>query len=727
NLVAARADGWFGHRRTTASGAELRLRAFRAWPLRVQVLDAEGAGVAGVRVSTAPHEAPVLGTPGGPTPEAEFPEYGQWTEAGVSDPEGFARLSPVDTRRLWASGGSAAVSGCFERLEPVVLVEEGIPRADPVLRLPPTVRLDVRVSESDGSPVEGAEVFVRSRAASEGRGIRLAQPMQRTDSRGHAPHFPVEKGLQVDVTALHPAGGSVAGTELLASPEPILIAFPEEGLGLQLALADESGREVDAALATERELAWLLVLASETGEALLIETRARDAAGGRLEVRCHELRAGARATLWVRAEDPAAFARAEFEVPARSSVLEPIDLGRLALTEPIPLVRGRVVDADGRPLKDASLRASLPSENADFYEGESSSRFPRDRTAADGSFELIGPAHGLATVDVVAMHHSRSTPMRHLDVPVGTEGLVLVLREQVRLHGRVVANAALQTQLEHTGVVRLVRADGQRYTSGLDGAGGFEIEEPGWAGSEIVEVGDYRLEVALGSAGPIATFDPVRVHPTGEAECDLGAFDLVGVVQTATVRVVDATGAPVEGAYARVIGPDGRTPIAKLGESARGELAFPVVPEGLDLEVGGLEYPPVPVHDVRADREVVLARGREFVLYWPDMPDLPVGVTVQPYLMPVVDSAQDEVGWPAPRCEPFDEHGESRFVASCYGSARIGFMVFREDNQFVTASWSLIQGNEPFPIVVLDADPARARITLSWPPAVVEGLLEELR
>ena len=253
---------------------------------------------------------------------------------------------------------------------------------------------------------------------------------------------------------------------------------------------------------------------------------------------------------------------------------EDVDLGDLVLRRGAVLA-GVVVDADGAPIADAQVLAStwrveryvadeLPEDTLLFELGYvgGSAQTPRDRTADDGSFRLVGLAPDAVCVYASAPGHE---PVKVGDVAPGRDDLVLVLAPQTRAEVLVVGRRdgaplpGARLRAERRSGAPYSRFDHPLQVSPGEGPGAFVVAGLGPAGTRLVATAEgFADEVALLEALEAPAGSPARLALDREASVAGRVVDAGGVpIAGAIVGVVIAGGVPIAGATVGVAAADG--------------------------------------------------------------------------------------------------------------------------------------------------------------------------
>ncbi|MBI5850861.1 MAG: carboxypeptidase regulatory-like domain-containing protein [Planctomycetes bacterium] len=180
-----------------------------------------------------------------------------------------------------------------------------------------------------------------------------------------------------------------------------------------------------------------------------------------------------RTTLRIDAESFARFERS-VDVP----IGEELDLGDLAI-DAAALVRGRVVDPDGRGV----ARARVAPSRRGLADNPVLAAFTDDVhavTATDGSFELVGLAPG--RVELKARHGSyASAKSKRIELGAGqqVDGVEIVLSNGGAIAGQVVLAAG--QDFRHWQIIATLEMQAATYGTSLDADGRFHLEhlDPG--------------------------------------------------------------------------------------------------------------------------------------------------------------------------------------------------------------------------------------------------------
>jgi hypothetical protein len=238
-------------------------------------------------------------------------------------------------------------------------------------------------------------------------------------------------------------------------------------------------------------------------------------------------------------------------------MLEPCttwDLGRVAFEQLVMMAEGRVEDADGRPVPDATVLV-LPIALE--------TRALTGRTDPEGRFQVRGPAQP-GPIEVFAMTEDSAGRTAEA-VRQGATGVRLVLQPAGSVRGRVASPASslnpllrieLRTELGNLYATTPVLSDGT-FEFPHVAAGRYAL---------VVEAPDRRseglspIEVSAGAASPDPRLGLVRV-----------STELV----PARLRVVDASGAPAPGARVEVLLTPSATLLARTGPDGSADVVVP--------------------------------------------------------------------------------------------------------------------------------------------------------
>ncbi len=297
-------------------------------------------------------------------------------------------------------------------------------------------------------------------------------------------------------------------------------------------------------------------------------------------------------------------ARASLQGPSGAQAL---DLGELVVT-PMPLLAsGRVVDATGRALGGAMVRARTGVVDDDDAARTQWRDFRWNTTRADdaGYFELRSEFRGTRLALEATWGEARSAP---LEVRPGERDLELVVEPTGAVSGVLrldssMKSAALQVFAEPRQLARTRGPMLERWHSSpvdLNGAFAFAGLDPG--------IYDVYVQLEEGSWNELARVENVVVR-AGEPSEDPRLNPLVIAERSITLRISDESGAPVSSgdclARFHHTPPD---EYEYLGfEQGRLRVAATVFP--VDLSIAAEGYFFQRLGPVAADREVVLQRA----------------------------------------------------------------------------------------------------------------------
>lgn len=226
----------------------------------------------------------------------------------------------------------------------------------------------------------------------------------------------------------------------------------------------------------------------------------------------------------------------------------PLDLGDIVFTEVAPLVAGRVVDADGAPVKHARVEVRRQGDNS-----PTTIWIPGVYTDAEGRFEVFSEDTG-ALLDVSAEHQSHGQARRS-DVTSDTLNLELELIATGGLELSVDTNHPSPAAGVVVRVQPMAIPEGLEFSPSISGTMSMDgtwwwtpFKADGTALWESMVAGVYHVQLFDGAV-VLADWEGVVVEG-GEITRDprmqglrLGDFYL-----TVEIDAVDASGAPIEGA-----------------------------------------------------------------------------------------------------------------------------------------------------------------------------------
>ena len=303
---------------------------------------------------------------------------------------------------------------------------------------------------------------------------------------------------------------------------------------------------------------------------------------------------------------------------ALDEVVEPgvYDLGDYVLA-PVPIiVAGIVQNPAGIPVPKALLHAwALDTEGK-----STGSPFMVEglRTKADGLFEMRGWAIGATTIRLEASHDAApyNEPLR---VPLGSVGVVVTLVGGGSIAGRVLLDElppptnlfavaaptkgnVTRVPLGPDGTMRIPKLLPQSYTTRLE-LGGEEVP--------LVSVDNIVVE-----AGKLTS--PPEFNP----------FDLRGRLRSATVRLVDESGASVKGlVYYRASGVSDEAWHSQACLEGK-PLTIVTASESLDLSARATGLRMTDAYDVVGDVTLVLKAGYPLQIEFPEKIKLPSNCTI---------------------------------------------------------------------------------------------------
>ncbi len=572
-LVAARAgdsfaSGQFDHE---SDGVVLELRPSRR--VRVQVVDADGAPVAGAVVALRTRSRDDIGG-------------GDHARATTAEPSGIAELIvPHDLAEWTANDGDDMLVSLAIPLAPPVeapIDPRELPH-DPVrLVLPPTGSVEVLVRTPGGAPV-ARTVDVRLVSMLDDDwwrflGRDLASIAVTESGRALFAHVGVGTELRAEATLLgggemYSAPTNVAAT-LAAGP-----AAKDERVTIEVVLDADAipclvGRAVreDGSAVVE---AMFGVQISSNGRRLGHQLFTDP--DGRFR---WELPAGSTYDEITLATDP--FLRATIELPGTLPGGD-FDLGDVVLRAPPLIAAGVVVDGSGAPFTGASVRA---------YEGGDANRerWVSAWTDDRGSFELRGDFE--AQEGVLELLWTDVRVAEPVSFVRGASDLRIIVVDR---SGSVEARVLLDDDLPAWRVDLVLHGEGDRMIGYHSGVARWEHLAPG----------TYALTVSADTAEPLVRIDDIVVRDRPADDPRLDPIDLRGVLRRVEITVVDERGEPIPDASGRVRGP---------AEGAwspwpQGRASFVTGRAPFDLEVGAPGYRWTLAHDVEDGDAIALRRG----------------------------------------------------------------------------------------------------------------------
>ncbi len=515
----------------------------------------------------------------------------------LTDSDGFATLTHVSSF-LTVEERAPAYSVALE-----LPVEPGLeapfdPRSWPdtplEFVLPPTGSVEVRVLQTDGSPLsEPTDVQLQIASASSAEDRAPQQATLHTSS-GTA-LFPFAALGKIFSVSAVPREGGKPGTASGPGPrtknERVVIEVRAGG-----AFATLTGRLVNSAGRTLPSTRFEFELFPEGGG-----SKRTDDAGG-FRIGCTEACTDLEILVsdaWDRT------LRGGVAVPAPLSPGEH-DFGEVRLELGPLLAGGQVLDDADRPLPGARVTCAVDGLDVAACV-----------TDHQGRFLLHGDAE--AELLEITAAHARYLPL-YEEAPRGSQNLELRLSGV----GRIVGRLDLDPQVPLEGIVvralsdehgeteaRLARYDGSFELAHLS-AGRWAVDA---RVAEELACGAIRVEDVIVRSGETTT-DP-RLAP----------LDLRGRFKSFVIRLTDETGAPLALPHARVWR---RSPGAEDFDSRAvslesGELWITTCQPHLDLEITAPGYRNQVLNGVAEDRSVRLDRGARIRLRLVDPPALPAG------------------------------------------------------------------------------------------------------
>ena len=526
--VARALDGWTPGEPWNGGTIELVLPASaRAWlaPLAVEVVDARGKPVAGAEVEVHARR------------RLAGPDTDRLSVAQTRAPDGIAEVDRepwiewIERARMMqvAFDLEARCAGPF-RVEPSARIEPG--DAPVRLALPPTGALAVRLADHEGRPVaRDAEVGVAWYAPGADRWLDKRHVRA---EQGGARFEHVGLGLDLAVWASLEGGAANTPTVRRAGPAregelvEIVLAFGPEHPRVVGRLVDERGEPAPGMLF------WLagrpLEADAEGRFSVPWPATSPATAALRFEERSHPKLGAPKDWIPLWGEVP-------FPRPAGDGHY---DAGDVALRAVPVVLEGRVLDADGAPVRQAWLLVQR-TEDEDDPSAWRNLKIPgvsRASTREDGTFELrsLDPARSIR----VSASRGKLASGTVVVAP-GTRGVELVVAEGedlARTRGRVDGRVRIEEHVPwHWIEAVLVDAKGRERDS---------IPFAGVLAITAVVPGTYRLELKTAETGwPLTAIDGVVVE-AGAAAADtrLAEIDLVGKTRVWRARFEDPAGAP---------------------------------------------------------------------------------------------------------------------------------------------------------------------------------------
>jgi hypothetical protein len=479
------------------------IRVFPDASVSVHVVDEHGAAVSGASVSLETFD----GTR----------STGYLLDRRHTDDDGcatFTRLrAEASTNLELGNVFRARLDGVFDPLPHVDFAFEELPLdEDPVFVYPPRTTLVVRLVDADGQPVRGQASVTAERALDNGveRGVRVdaRDGIARFDALGVGIDLVLDVWTEDDRrpqddrarSAEEPGGVATVDVEL-SPPAP---SFAARLVG------------PDGAPATLRRF-----LITDLGAPQWRRTVTTDARG--TFVYTDDEQHADLLIVELDRETPR-FARLAIDLPGRGERLE---LGDVPLSPMPVLAQGRVVNARGEPVGGAAVLATADDA---FWRPV--------RSAADGSFTALAPDIDGLSFRLEAAHPRLGTSAA-IDVPLGTDGLTIVLDDASGIAGSVVVDQPWMLPLVGVFCTRSASRDAVE-VSGVDSNATFLL----WP----VPPGAYTVTVGLGESTeqPLVKVDvdvPVSVTTTHPPA--LQQIDLRGRIHPIKLRARDDAGAPV--------------------------------------------------------------------------------------------------------------------------------------------------------------------------------------
>ncbi len=514
----------------------------------------------------------------------------------LTDSDGLATLTHVWSFLTVEEGTRAYYVALELPLEPGLEVPfdpRSWPETPLEFELPPTGSVEVRVLQTDGSPLEEpTDIQLQVASASSAEDRALQQAMVRTSS-GTALFPFVALGEVLSVIAV-PREGGKPGTASQPGPraknERVVVDVRADG-----AFATLTGRLVDPAGRILPSTRFEFELFPQGGGI----QRTDDAGGFRIGCpeSCTDLE-----ILALDAWDRTLRTELGIQPP-----LLPGDhhLGDVRLELGPLLASGRVLDEAGGPLPGTRVACAV--------EGLDVAACIADD---EGRFSL----HGLADAErlEITAVHARHLP-RYEEVPRGAQDLELRLSGV----GRIVGRLLLDPQVRLESIVVRARSDehGEAETRLARYDGSFELAD--------LSAGPWAVDALVAEElGCAVRVEDVIVH-SGEITRDprLAPLDLRGRFKSFVIRLADETGASLALPHARIWR---RSPGAEDFDSRAislesGELWITTCQPFLDLEITAPGYRNEVLNGVAEDRSVQLERCARIRLRLVDPPALPAG------------------------------------------------------------------------------------------------------
>jgi len=659
-LVIAQGPGWVGGGRVppTSSGEVTTLELHPDGDLEVGVLDSAGAPAAGVPVALA------------------WQSGGQRSEA-VETTGADGRVALRHAAALPAYGAEALdvrvalplARPLFQALEP-----EARPWAPVRFRLPPLGGVDALVLDEGGAPLDTA-VELALVWPGEARELSPFAQSERAYLPGRAragrvAFDRVELGAEVELVVTRPgsnarqkdyfagprrAGERVEHTVRLRSEHPVLV----------FRAVDESG----AALAN---LALTLLLAQRTA---LMNAESRPAATtdgeGRFSVELGDpYQAGDRRTL--RVTSPGGELGVELDL-ARAFEPGRVDMGDLVLAPAPLLAAGRVTDAEGTLVSEASFRLEVQGADEGTWWQELETGTKSD---AEGRFELRAFAAG-TRVRLTARAGDRRSET--LEVERGTRGVELVVQ---RL-GAVAGSLLLDPDVPASAIVLRLTRHGEEDSSSEHRAlsdGTFRLVE--------LLPGDYRF--SAGASNEESEFEAeLRVLPGADTrDPRLQGIDLRGRLHALRLTLTAEGRHDFTGRVVYRSAEDGGSGPTQWFQASTVLLVTPH--EHLDVTVYVAGFRTVELRGVSGERELTLEPSLRVRLVLPAEVELPAPPVFLKAVL-AADDGFDEIDWGG---EAFDEEREVRCSVPRPGRMRVWWLVERRQGQNAAATTLTVEPPE---------------------------------
>lgn len=419
-----------------------------------------------------------------------------------------------------------------------------------------------RVLDSDGRPVAGAGIFLGSFGSNRARGIRLqssslfgvrglqtritrfgagdggataqdAKPPPRIGASGDQGRFEIAR--PPDGSVLHARGESHVPVLALdwwgrdpTYVEPILVvARPAAVAGV---VVDEAGRPIEGAEIAVRipdSLKPSLGVILDRAEPL--EYFARSGPDGRFEIADAPGVAGRHLVL-TRAGSPSQ------DVPIAAGPETQLRIVLQLAPEPEDAVRGIVLDAESRPVPDASVRLVRHNTRTG-----TDGKFVLDAADAQPGSEILAAKPGFTPGRAVFDPHAESITLR-LGPPT------------LRLRGRVVDDAGRPMRSVEVRALGLTRVGGSALEdlATWDGPGPFTVGDTDGEGK--FEIGGLQPRAYVLGLLDRGTLRTMRTEPIQAGRTDLEIrFQADGASVIVAGRVVDRAGAAVPRAEVRLV------------------------------------------------------------------------------------------------------------------------------------------------------------------------------